>query len=134
MLMTRTVRAVAGLFVFLAPLLAAGAASAHHSFAMFDATKQVTATGVVKNFTWSNPHVWLDVVVTGETGEGKVWGLESLAVGLLYRNGWTADSLKPGDSVTVQLHPMKDGSLGGQLVKVTLADGRVLNSGAGGRN
>jgi hypothetical protein len=115
-------------------LLAATAASAHHSFAMFDATKEVTVQGVVRQLTWSNPHVWLDVVVTGETGEGKVWGLESLAVGLLYRNGWTADSLKPGDSVTVQLHPMKDGSLGGQLVKVTLADGCVLNSGAGGRN
>lgn len=132
--MIRGGRAAEASALSLACLLAATAASAHHSFAMFDATKEVTVQGVVKQLTWSNPHVWLDVVVTDETGEGKVWGLESLAVGLLYRNGWTADSLKPGDNVTVQLHPMKDGSLGGQLVKVTLADGRVLSSGAGGRN
>ena len=122
------------LVLCLACLVTATAASAHHSFAMFDPTKDVTVQGVVKQLTWSNPHVWLDVVVTDGKSESKVWGLESLAVGLLYRNGWTADSLKPGDNVTVQLHPMKDGSLGGQLMKVTLSDGRVLSSGAGARN
>ncbi len=113
----------------LAPLFAAGAASAHHSFAMFDTSKQVTVQGVVKQFTWANPHVWLDIVVTDDRGQPQTWGLESLAVGLLYRDGWTADSLKPGDKVTVQLHPMRDGTFGGQLMKVTLADGHVLNSG-----
>jgi uncharacterized protein DUF6152 len=115
---------------FLMPLFAAFPAAAHHSFAMFDTTKQVTVQAVVKQFTWANPHVWLDVVVTDDRGQAQTWGLESLAVGLLYRDGWTADSLKPGDKVTVQLHPMRDGTNGGQLMKVTLPDGRVLNSGA----
>ena len=119
--------------VLLAPLLFSSVASAHHSFAMFDATRQVTVQGTVKQFTWSNPHVWLDVIVTNDKGEMQQWGLESLAVGLLYRDGWTADSLKPGDNVTVQLHPMRDGSVGGQLIKVVFPDGRVLNSGAGAR-
>jgi hypothetical protein len=114
----------------LAPLLAGFPAAAHHSFAMFDTTKQVTVQAVVKQFTWANPHVWLDVVVTDDKGQAQTWGLESLAVGLLYRDGWTADSLKPGDRVTVQLHPMRDGTNGGQLMKVTLLDGHVLNSGA----
>jgi hypothetical protein len=96
---------------------------------MFDVAKQVTVQGVVKQFTWANPHVWLDVVVTDDKGQAQTWGLESLAVGLLYRDGWTADSLKPGDRITVLLHPMRDGTPGGQLMKVTLADGHVLNSG-----
>ncbi len=114
----------------LASVFAAFPAAAHHSFAMFDTTKQVTVQAVVKQFTWANPHVWLDVVVTDDKGQAQTWGLELLAVGLLYRDGWTADSLKPGDRVTVQLHPMRDGTNGGQLMKVTLPDGRVLNSGA----
>lgn len=103
-------------------------ATAHHSFAMFDLTKEVTVQGVVKQFTWANPHVWLDIMVSGDNGQAQTWGLESLAVGLLYRQGWTADSLKPGDKVTVVVHPMRDGTFGGQLMRVTLADGHVLNS------
>jgi uncharacterized protein DUF6152 len=117
------------LAVFCTALLATGAASAHHSFAMFDTAKQVMVEGVVKQFTWSNPHVWLDVTVMDDKGQSQQWGLESLAVGLLYRAGWNADSLKPGDKVTVLLHPMRDGTLGGQLMKVTFPDGRVLYSG-----
>ena len=129
--MLKTVRVICAAAICAAPLLAAGGALAHHSFAMFDTTKQVSVQGVVKQFTWANPHVWLDVVVTDDKGQAQTWGLESLAVGLLYRDGWTADSLKPGDKVTVLLHPMRDGTNGGQLMKVTLPDGRVLNSGAG---
>ena len=112
----------------LLPLLVTGPALAHHSFAMFDTTKEIRVQGVVKQFTWANPHVWLDIVVTDDKGQPQTWGLESLAVGLLYRQGWSADSLKPGDKVTVQLHPMRDGTFGGQLMQVVLADGRVLNS------
>jgi hypothetical protein len=110
------------------PLLIGAPVSAHHSFAMFDVTKEVTVQGVVKQFTWANPHVWLDIVVNGDNGQAQTWGLESLAVGLLYRQGWTADSIKPGDKVTVVVHPMRDGTFGGQLMRVTLADGHVLNS------
>lgn len=110
------------------PLLGAAPAMAHHSFAMFDLTKEVTVQGVVKQFSWANPHVWLDIVAKGDSGQAQTWGLESLAVGLLYRQGWTADSLKPGDKVTVVVHPMRDGTFGGQLMRVTLADGHVLNS------
>lgn len=112
----------------LLPLVAAAPAVAHHSFAMFDVTKEVTVQGVVKQFTWANPHVWIDVLVNGDNGQVQTWGLESLAVGLLYRQGWTADSLKPGDKVTVVVHPMRDGTFGGQLMRLTLADGHVLNS------
>jgi hypothetical protein len=129
--MFKSVRLSLGAAACFAAYFAPAVASAHHSFAMFDVAKQVTVQGVVKQFTWANPHVWLDVVVTDEKGQAQTWGLESLAVGLLYRDGWTADSLKPGDKVTVLLHPMRDGTAGGQLMKVTLADGRVLNSGAG---
>lgn len=110
------------------PLIGAQPAMAHHSFAMFDVSKEVTVQGVVKQFTWSNPHVWLDIVVNGDNGQAQTWGLESLAVGLLYRQGWTSDSLKPGDKITVVVHPMRDGTFGGQLMRVTLGDGHVFNS------
>ncbi len=81
-------------------LLLAAPASAHHSFAMFDREKSLTMTGVVKEFEWTNPHVWIHV--------------------------WRADSVKPGDKVSVDFHPLKDGSRGGQLVAATLADGKRL--------
>jgi hypothetical protein len=104
-------------------------ALAHHSFSMFDRDKEVTKTGTVKSFAWTNPHVWLDVMVAGDNDAVQIWGLEAQTPAILYRGGWKQDSLKPGDKVTVLLHPMRDGTLGGQLMKVTFADGQVLNAG-----
>lgn len=116
--------------VFLGILLAAGllgasGASAHHSFAMFDPTKDVTIEGTVSAFSWQNPHVWIDVTVQVD-GKGQNWGLESQSVGILYRQGWKADSLKPGDKIIAMLHPMRDGTPGGQLMSIKLPDGREL--------
>jgi hypothetical protein len=115
--------AVTALLALAAPALA------HHSFSMFDRDKQVTIVGTVKSFAWTNPHVWIDVLVDGDDSAAKVWGLEAQSPAILYRGRWKQDSLKAGDKVTVVLHPMRDGTLGGQLVKVTLADGDVLNAG-----
>ena len=104
-------------------------ALAHHSFAMFDRDKEVTIVGTIKSFAWSNPHVWVDVLVADDKNATQVWGLEAQSPAILYRGGWKQDSLKPDDRVTVVLHPMRDGTLGGQLMKVTLASGQVLNAG-----
>ena len=108
---------------------AAGGAWAHHSFAQFDADKTMEIQGTVKDFTWTNPHVWIDMTVTNAAGVPQQWGLESQSVGILYRGGWKPDSLKAGDKVTVQIHPMRDGTNGGQVMKVTFPDGRVLLTG-----
>src|SRR5437868_14352317 len=91
----------------------AAPAFAHHSFAMFDADKTVTMTGTVKEFEWTNPHSWLRMMVVDQTtGQPVQWLLEMGSPAQQARFGMTADSLRPGDKVTVTMHPLKDGSRG----------------------
>jgi hypothetical protein len=109
-------------------------AFAHHSFAMFDADKTVTITGTVKEFEWTNPHAWLRVMVQDQTaGKPLQWALEMGSPGQQAGRGWKPDSVKPGDKVTITLHPLKDGSRGGQLLSAVLPSGQQLNNG-GNRN
>jgi hypothetical protein len=106
-------------------------ALAHHSFAMFDADKTVTVKGVVKEFEWVNPHSWLRVTLQDQaTGRPQQWAFEMGPPQQQIRRGWKPDSLKPGDPVTLTMHPLRDGSRGGQLLTATLPDGRTLG-GAG---
>ena len=106
-------------------------ALAHHSFAMFDADKTVTVTGTVKEVEWTNPHTWLRVMVMDQaSGKLVQWGFEMGPPAQQIRRGWKPDSLKPGDKFTLKMHPLKDGSRGGQLVEATLPDGRTVG-GAG---
>ena len=101
-------------------------AHAHHSFAMFDRGQTETIAGTVKEFEMINPHSWLRVMVPNANGVQSEWSLELGGAGQLGRFGWTQDAVHPGDRVTVQLHPLRDGSYGGQLVSVTLPSGKVL--------
>jgi hypothetical protein len=95
-------------------------AAAHHSFAMFDFTKTITITGTVKEFQWTNPHVVLWVNVAGKDPKvPDVWWLEMTSPGNLTRSGWNRKALNAGDKVVVELNPLRDGKLGGALVKVT---------------
>lgn len=122
--------ALAGLTV----LAVAGPAAAHHSFAMYDATKTVTVTGTVKEFQWTNPHaiLWLyaDPAKGGTGAAGELWSFElSTSPGPLTRLGWTKHSLNPGDKVAVEMNPLRDGEHGGSLKKATLvATGQVLTT------
>jgi len=120
--MTIRSAALAGL---VAALLAAPAL-AHHSFAMFDADKTVELSGTVKELQWTNPHSWLQVMVESADGKSIEWSLEMGSPGALARTGWRPRTVVPGDKVTVSIHPLKDGSSGGQLLTVTLPDGRTL--------
>jgi hypothetical protein len=101
-----------------------GGAWAHHSFAMFDQTKQVSVTGTVRDFEWTNPHAFIEV----EDAQGKTWGIELNSPNNLVRQGWKRDVMKPGDKVTVTLNPLRDGRPGGLFNAVTLPDGRVLGN------
>ena len=107
--------------VLAATLVAAGMpAAAHHSFAMFDFTKVVTISGTVKDFQWTNPHVVLWLNVDGKDPKTPdVWWLEMTSPGNLTRTGWNRKALNPGDKVVVELNPLRDGKLGGALIKVT---------------
>ena len=112
----------------------AAPASAHHSFAMFDAEKTVTVTGTVKEFEWTNPHSWLRVMVDDQkAGKQLQWALEMGSPGQMAGRGWKPESAKPGDKVTITMHPLKDGSRGGQLLTAVLPNGQQLNNG-GNRN
>ena len=106
---------------FVAPALA------HHSFAMFDRDKTVTLQGTVKEFEWTNPHSWLRFSVNDEkSGKPSVWAVELSSPGRLITMGMRADSVKPGDEVSVTFHPMKDGTRGGQFIQATLPGGKEV--------
>lgn len=115
-------------------------ALAHHSFSMFDGDKNMTLEGTVKEFQWSNPHSWLRLMVMNGQGVPEQWNIEMVAPGVLARQGWVPKTLRPGMKVTTVIHPLKDGTLGGQFMAVTLPDGTMkvnpneaskLNTGAG---
>ena len=125
-----TFRAVLGAAALTA--LVAGPSIAHHSTSMFDMQKRVEVQGTVKDFRWTNPHSWLVLTATDPTNKGAEYNIEMNGPGYLVRNGWKRESLKPGDTVTVTINPLRDGSAGGNLVKVTTADGKELSAQVGG--
>ena len=104
-------------------------AFAHHSFAMFDQTKQATVTGTAKEYEWINPHVWLHI--TAEVnGRPVTWSFEGGSTGQLTQSGWKRDTVKGGERLEVTFHPLKDGSYGGQLLSAKFPDGTSLCQGA----
>ena len=116
-----------------AAVVAAGAvvAMAHHSFTMFDQTKQVTLSGTVTEFQWTNPHAFIELDVTDEKGAVKHWSVEMGSPSILMQGGWKFKDVKVSDKVTVRLNPLRDGRTGGLLLQVTLPDGRTLGNGIG---
>jgi len=106
--------------------LAAGPARAHHSFAMFDLTKNQTISGVIKDLDWTNPHSWLDIEATNSTGEPVTWSFEAGSPSGLYKAGWRMSAIHAGDKISVTYHPLRDGRPGGSLIGAALADGTVL--------
>ncbi len=116
----------------LASLTGTVGASAHHSMSMFDRDKTIVLDGTVKDFQWTNPHSWLDVMVVDDKGTPVEWGLELGSLNQLQHTGWKPVTLQPGDKVKVTIHPLKNGDHGGMLADVTMADGKVLSVGGGG--
>ncbi|HSC16481.1 MAG TPA: DUF6152 family protein [Gammaproteobacteria bacterium] len=110
-------------------LLAVLPASAHHSFAPFDRTKEVTLTGTVKDFQWTNPHAWIQLMVKDSEGREIEWGIECGSANMMARTGWKRTSLKPGDAVVAIVNPLRDGRPNGVLVKITLPGGAELGPG-----
>jgi hypothetical protein len=110
-------------------LMAPVSSLAHHSAAMYETEKTVTVSGTVKDFEYVNPHAWLNVVVTDDSGEHTLWGFEAEGPSVLIRSGIKKDALQPGDLVTVKARPLRDGRPAGDWVSVTKADGTVLAAG-----
>jgi hypothetical protein len=106
----------------------AGVALAHHSFAMFDADQKMTLAGTVKEFQWTNPHAWIFVMVPSQDGQLEQWAIELGGPNNLARQGWAPKTLTPGMDVKLVIHPLRDGTNGGQFIGITLADGTQLGS------
>lgn len=98
-----------------AMISASGAALAHHSAAMFDDTKVTELTGTIKELQWTNPHIWIQVIVEAN-GTKTEWSLEGGSPNSLSRRGWRSTTFKPGDAVVVRFNPMKDGTPAGGFI------------------
>ena len=104
------------------------AAHAHHSPAMFDGSKQLTLTGTVREFQWTNPHSYIQLIVKSDDGAEQEWSLEMGANVYLYNLGWRPSTVKAGDTLTVTVVPMRNGKPGGLLVQAQTADGKSLGA------
>jgi len=116
----------------LAILLCASPLFAHHSFAAFDLSQTTTLKGVVKEFQWTNPHSWIQLMVTDASGKQVEWSIETSSPSGLLRQGWKPKTLKAGDQVTITMHPLRDGRPGGSLMTVTMADGTRIGGSPSG--
>jgi hypothetical protein len=119
-------------FAFLGALfcLIAGSALAHHSFAMFDRSKEMTIVGTVEDFQWTNPHSWIELDVPNENGGVDKWSIELNSPNNLARQGWHSNSVKPGDKISVVIWPLRSGDKGGLFMSLTFPDGRMLDEAA----
>lgn len=110
-----------------AALLVPGAAAAHHSFAaFFDPSKIVTIKGTVTQFAFTNPHGMIVLSVKGDDGVAKEWRVETNAPVVLMRRGWSRDVLKPGETITVDGWPSRDGKAWLRLRSAKRADGTPI--------
>ena len=112
----------------IALLLAAVApqAQAHHSFGVFNTAKTVTLQGTVYRFQWTNPHSWLWLSVAQTAGPPKIWGIETGSPTMLLRRGLERETFQPGDKVSVDIHPLRDGRSGGNFIRATFPDGHSV--------
>ena len=110
----------------LGAMAVAGPSAAHHSSAMFDQSKKVTVTGMVKRFQWAQPHCWIDLAVMGDAGEELTWSFEGGAPTQMQMVGLTPDTLKIGDKVAITGHPLRDGRRGAAFIQIVLPGGRVI--------
>jgi hypothetical protein len=108
-------------------LLTLTPAMAHHSDAMFDSAKEVVLNGTVKEFQYTNPHSWIQLVVPGENGPAVEWSIETGAPIVLLRAGIKPTALQPGDKISVRAHPLKSGAAGGSLIGIKKEDGTTLS-------
>jgi hypothetical protein len=112
--------------VALALSLPTASAQAHHSMAMFDQSKTVSLKGTVKQFQWTNPHCYIQLLVKDAAGKETEWSLEMGAPMYLYAKGWRPSSLKAGMPISVTINPLRNGEPGGIVLTANTADGKAI--------
>jgi hypothetical protein len=123
-----TMRRQLTVVVSLAFLAASGAVLAHHSFAMFDHENPIELEGVVQEFKFTSPHSFIMLAVKQQDGSIQLWSLEGAAPSALVRDGWSRNTLKPGDELKLTIEPLHSGAPGGSwsVSKTKLKDGRPI--------
>jgi len=106
-------------------LVTVRSAAAHHSYAMFDASRKIVLHGTVRELQWTNPHCFLQVLVP-TAGATVEWSVQMDSPQAVYREGWRPGTLKAGDRISLVIHPTKDGSHSGRYVSGTGPDGKAL--------
>jgi hypothetical protein len=119
---------VSALFVFAGLLILSVPAFAHHGNASYDYEKTVTLQGTVTQWLWSNPHCLLKFDVKDDKGTVQHWVTETSSPVDMLRIGWSSNVVKPGDSITIDVMPSKNGVPVGRIRQVTLSDGTVLKA------
>lgn len=110
-------------------LFTSGTASAHHSRAMFDVSRNITYRGVVKEYRWQNPHSHIVIEVKAGAKDASTvgtWTVEASAIDLMTTRGWTPKTYKPGDPITVVVHPNRTAGNPVLLFYAIQADGKRL--------
>jgi hypothetical protein len=123
LVMQRSVAKIALLFALVAT---ASVPLAHHSvLGQFDVSRSITLTGTIVKVEWINPHPYLHLDVTDSTGAVLTWALSTIPIALLRKAGITREALggKPGEVVTVAIHPALNGQRLGWVTRITYADG-----------
>jgi hypothetical protein len=93
---------------------------------MFDNSKVKEITGTVKEFQWTNPHVWIQVYVQSPAGGREEWSIEGGGPNSLSRQGWRVTTFKPGEVVTIRVNPMKDGTNAGLFIGAKFSDAKTI--------
>ena len=112
----------------LALALSTGGAQAHHSFAMFDMTKETRVTGTIRVFQWTNPHAYIQLMGKDAAGKPVEYSMEMGAPMYLYARGWRPRTLRAGMRITVKLNPLRNGRPGGVVRYVADADGKPIGT------
>lgn len=94
--------------------------------AMFDDSKVLSLTGTVREFQWTNPHCYIQLVVRNEQGVEEEYSIEMNSPLQLMGGGWKKSTVKPGDKITVKIHPLRNGDKGGDIVDATTPEGKPL--------
>ena len=108
-------------------ILTCSLAMAHHSYNAFVMDSEKTISGTVKKFDWTNPHSWIWIESAGDNGVTQLWGIEGMSPNYLSRRGWSRTTLKPGDKISITIHPLRTGEPGGSFVSAKRPNGDVLS-------
>lgn len=130
--MSRHKYRTSGLFMVLTMLglLSSESGLAHHSFAGYEPELQIKFSGVVTEFTWANPHVYIRMDAPDKaSGKTRNWLIECANPGILNRVGWKFNMVKGGDTITVIVSPLRNGEPAALLKQITLADGKKYSNG-----